>query len=65
MTRLLEKAIAQLQTLPEKDQDELAKILLDEINWEYPKPPDSTKLAALAAEAVAEYRGAKTHPIGG
>src|SRR5690606_11585194 len=57
MTRLLEKAIAQLKTLPEKEQDALAQTLLHEMMWEsYAPSTGSTKLSNLAAEALEEYR---------
>jgi hypothetical protein len=66
MTRLLEKAIAQLQSLPEKDQDVLAQSLLDELKWEYAQPSDNaSKLSNLAAEALEEYRTGKTRPMKG
>ncbi len=64
MTRLLEKAIAQMKDLSEKEQDALAQSLLDELKWEYPIPTeDSSKLANLAAEALEEYRTGKTRPM--
>jgi hypothetical protein len=63
MTRLLEKAIAQLKTLPEKEQDELAQTLLDEMMWESFAPTTgSTQLSNLATEALEEYRAGKTRP---
>ena len=66
MTRLLEKAIAQLKTLPNKEQDELAQTLLDEMLWEsYVPSRASAKLSNLAAEALEEYRAGKTRPMKG
>jgi hypothetical protein len=64
MTRLLEKAIDQLKSLPEQGQDDLARSILDEINWEYTIPAEgNAKLASLASEALEEYRSGKTQPM--
>lgn len=64
MTRLLEKAINQLKTLPNQGQDALALSILDEISWEYKIPEEGTsKLVILASEALEEYRSGKTEPM--
>jgi|GEM_PF-2114526 len=64
MTRLLEKAINQLKTLPNQRQDALALSILDEISWEYKISEEGTsKLAILASEALEEYRSGKTEPM--
>lgn len=67
MTDLLEKAIAQLKTLPTTDQDAIATLILeeirDEVQWEtsFAKSPDV--LAKLAAVAMAEYHAGKTEEL--
>lgn len=63
MTRLLEKAVEQLKKLPNKEQDELAKFILDEINWDYSFDKSQEKLSQLAKEALAEYKTGKTKPL--
>ncbi len=63
MTRLLEKAVEQLKKLPSKEQDELAKLIIDEINWEYSFDKSEDKLSNLASEALAEYKNGKTKPL--
>ena len=63
MTRLLEKAVDQLKKLPSKEQDELAKLIIDEINWEYSFDKSEDKLSNLASEALAEYKNGKTKPL--
>ncbi|MEI6594480.1 MAG: hypothetical protein WCO28_02890 [Bacteroidota bacterium] len=63
MTRLLEKAVEQLKKLPSKEQDELAKLIIDEINWEYSLDKSEDKLSYLASEALAEYKNGKTKPL--
>jgi len=65
MTKLLEKAINQLRTLPKMEQDALAQLLLDEVSWEMKDiSEDGKQLSYLAAEALEEYRKGKTKPIG-
>ncbi|MEX0272442.1 hypothetical protein AB3R30_25335 [Leptolyngbyaceae cyanobacterium UHCC 1019] len=60
MTELLEYAIARLQALPESEQDEIASMILEEIEddrrWDeaFSRSPDI--LAKLAAIAMIEYR---------
>ncbi len=65
MTELLESAITRLQTLSESEQNAIAAIILEEIEderrWDeaFSRSPDL--LAQLAASAMAEYHGGKTH----
>lgn len=54
MTQLLQKAIAEVQRLPESEQDALAAILLDEIEdqrrWDEAFAGSQDQLAQLAAK---------------
>jgi hypothetical protein len=67
MTELLERAIAQLKTLPTDKQDAIATLILEELEddqrWDesFARSPDL--LANLAAEAMAEYRAGKTQEL--
>jgi hypothetical protein len=67
MTELLQKAIAQLQTLPSNEQDALAQIILEEIEeehrWEQSFADSPDILAKLASEAMVEYQAGKTEPL--
>lgn len=67
MTELLEQAIAKLKTLPASEQDEIAVMILeeleDEIRWEKAFASSQDTLAKLAAEAMAEYRAGKTQEL--
>ena len=67
MTELPEQAIAQLKTLPANDQDEIAAIILeeleDEVRWDSTFAKSQDVLAKLAAEAMAEYRAGKTQEL--
>lgn len=64
MTELLERAIAQLQRLPEGDQNAIATMILAEMEedqrWDiaFARSPDL--LASLAATAMKEYEAGET-----
>ncbi|MBD2496281.1 hypothetical protein [Nostoc sp. FACHB-280] len=67
MTELLEKAIAKLKTLPPKQQDAIASLILEELEdeniWDQAFEQSQDALAKLAAEAMAEYQAGKTQPL--
>ena len=64
MTRLLEKAFAEVVKLPKSEQDKLAKWLLAEMRserrWDAAFARSSDKLAILANEALREHRKGRT-----
>ena len=67
MTELLERAIARLKTLPTKEQDAIATLIMEELEedqqWDesFVRSPDL--LAKLAAEAMVEHRAGKTQDL--
>jgi hypothetical protein len=67
MTELLEYAITKLRSLSESEQNEIASIILDELEderrWDesFSRSPDI--LAKLAASAMAEYHIGKTQEL--
>jgi hypothetical protein len=67
MTGLLKKAFDEASRLPEREQDELAKLVLEEIaseeSWSQAFGRTSDRLGALADEAIEEYDGGKTSPL--
>ena len=67
MTSLLEKAVAQASKLPTEEQDAIASILLEELaseqRWAKAFAQSQDQLAAMAKEAIAEYRRGETEPI--
>lgn len=67
MTLLLKKAFERASELPEKEQDALAAIVLDEIEsekrWDEAFAGSSDKLAALAQEALEEDERGETRPL--
>jgi len=67
MTKLLEKAVAAATKLPEKEQDAIASMILEELadeeRWSKSFAGSQHQLAALAQEALAEYRNGRTKPL--
>ena len=67
MTRLLDKAIEQVQQLSPELQDAVAAHLLadieGELRWDASLDERSESLTALADEAIAEYRAGRTKPL--
>lgn len=64
MTELLEKAFAKVSELPEKEQNEIASLILEEITdeqkWQKSFANSTTQLEILAEEALREYKLGKT-----
>ena len=64
MTKLLEKALAEVSKLPKKEQDALATWILEELaseqRWEEAFAESSDVLDRLADEALAEHREGRT-----
>ena len=67
MIALLEKAIQQVSKLPERDQEAVAALILDEISseqrWGAQFAGAQDVLARLADEALAEFNEGKTLPF--
>jgi hypothetical protein len=68
MTTLLSKAFKKASGLPESLQDELARKLLEELEWERKWETSiknsSDKIDRLAEQALHEYKAGKTSEIG-
>ena len=64
MTELLQKAIAKLSELPEKEQEEIASLILaeieDEKKWQTSFANSEKQLEVLAEEALTEFKQGKT-----
>ena len=63
MGALMKKAIAELNKLPERNQNALAKLILDELQWDRTLYKTSNTLLQLANEASKEYYRGKTKPL--
>ncbi|HEU0053974.1 MAG TPA: hypothetical protein VFQ39_12400 [Longimicrobium sp.] len=67
MTKLLERAILAVQSLPDTDQDAIAAEILatleDERRWDASFASSANLLAQLSEEALAEHRAGRTLPL--
>ena len=67
MTKLLEKVVAALSKLSEKEQDAIAAMILEELadedRWEKAFQTSQRQLTILAKEALEEYRSGRTKPL--
>ncbi len=67
MTELLKKAFDAVSALPPERQNALANLILaeieDEQRWDEAFAGSQDKLAAMANEAIAEYKAGKTRPM--
>ena len=67
MTEALRKAFEAASRLPDKDQEELATAILEELaaddRWEAALAGSQSALARLADEARAEHRTGRTKPL--
>ena len=63
MTKLLETAVEKISILPDNEQDEIAKIILDEIGdekiWYDKFKKSQSELSVLAVETLKEYKEGK------
>ncbi len=67
MTKLLERAVKKVEALPDREQDAIAALILeeleDETRWDKTFARTQEALARLAAEAMAEDRAGKTEAL--
>jgi hypothetical protein len=67
MTELLEKAFTEAASLPEEDQDMLARALLEDLDaeeeWDEALANSQDELETLGDEALAEFEQGETRPL--
>jgi hypothetical protein len=67
VTKLLRKALAEIEKLPASEQDAAAAILLEELaseqRWAASFAKSQDELAKLAEQALAEYQAGRTKPL--
>jgi hypothetical protein len=67
MTQLLERAVKQISSLPDKEQDALAEMILAEVKsekrWDEQFESSRDTLSDMAAEALAEEKAGKTSDL--
>ena len=59
MTNQVRKAIQKIEELPQKEQEEIAKLILEELGWNRSFETTQEKLSRLAKEANEEYQSGK------
>jgi hypothetical protein len=67
MTQLLEKALSQVQRLPDTEQDAIADVILEELKdeeqWQAAFAASQAQLAVLGLKALEEYRSGNTREL--
>ena len=67
MTKLLEKALSRVAKLPDSAQDEIAQIILNEIEsekkWDARFAKSQSNLEKMAMVALAEHRSGKSRVL--
>ena len=61
MTNQVKKAIQKIEALPEKAQEDIAKLILEELSWNQTFETTQDKLANLVREANEENLSGKTN----
>ena len=59
----LKKAIEKAKKLTKNEQQIMAQLILDEINWDQTLKDSQQQLSSLAQEALEEYKNGKTKPF--
>ncbi len=66
-TQLLERAFAEAAKLPDRDQDALAALVMEELEsekkWDRALGNSQQALAQMAAQALAEHGEGETRPL--
>ena len=60
MTAQLQSAINKIESLPESEQNALALLILQEIQWDKSFEQSQDMLSKMADEALAEFKQGKT-----
>jgi hypothetical protein len=63
MTTALNKVLSKISHLPEMEQDAIAYMLKEELEWQKSYSKSQKVLSTLASEALAEYAKGKTQPL--
>jgi len=60
MPNQVKKAIQKIEELPQAQQEEIAKLILEELSWDQTFEVTQEQLSSLAREATKEYTSGKT-----
>ena len=59
----LKKAVEKVENLSKSEQQIMAQLSLEEINWDQTLANSQVQLSILAQEALEEYKSGKTKPL--
>jgi hypothetical protein len=59
----LKKALKKIERLTKSEQQIMAQLILDEINWDQTLTNSQQQLAYLSQEALEEYKAGKAKPL--
>ncbi|MCX6197689.1 MAG: hypothetical protein NTY88_00520 [Bacteroidetes bacterium] len=60
MSKLLEEAIDKVKLLPDEEQDNIARLILDEVVWDSLLEKSKDKLSLLANKALSDFKNGNT-----
>ena len=60
MSKLLEEAIDRVKQLPDEEQDNIARLILDEVVWDSVLEKSKDKLSLLANKALQDFKNGNT-----
>lgn len=63
MVASLKKVIEKAEKLPDNEQEAIAQLINDELNWEETIDKNKERLSKLAEEALEEYKKGGTKPL--
>lgn len=63
MTTALKKILSQIDHLPKEEQNIIANMLKEELEWQKSYAKSQKSLSTLASEALSEYSKGKTLPL--
>ncbi len=64
MTEKAKKAIEKIGDLPAEEQEEIAGLILEELDWDQTFEATQKQLSAFAKEATKEYKSGNTNTKG-
>jgi aspartate/glutamate racemase len=63
MVNELKQAVDKVEKLSERDQQAIARLILDEIEWSQTFQESQNALLTLAEKAISEFKAGKTKPL--
>ena len=63
MTKSLSEVVHQIEILSENEQNEIANLITEELNWKNAFANSEDVLSMLAEEAIEEFKSGKTKKV--